>query len=272
MAEKILILVFMSVFGAVMGSFACCQAWRIRYKEQGKEKLGKRSICLGCKKQLRWYENIPIVSWIVQGGKCRGCGKEIGRMEIWSEVAGMAVFGLAGWGVLFGKMSFPMFPDQSHPNVRLIVWGVVLVAMVVMMILAIYDAKWGELPTFLLILLIGLGVITRLIIILFSGDWEVKKILLGMLGAVGILGGLYYMLYYFSKEKLVGGGDWMLGVGIGLLVGEWWLAIWVLFLANFVGAMAMLPQRKRKIAFGPFLVGAFVLVCVFSGFLSGMMV
>ena len=52
----VLYLVFF-VVGAVFGSFACCQAYRIRYKEEGK-RIGGRSECLFCHHRLAWYELI----------------------------------------------------------------------------------------------------------------------------------------------------------------------------------------------------------------------
>ena len=83
--------------GAVLGSFVCCQAWRIRYKTEGKKELGKRSVCLKCGRKLRWYENIPIISYILQRGKCRGCGEKIGKAEIVSEIIGAVFLGILGY-------------------------------------------------------------------------------------------------------------------------------------------------------------------------------
>lgn len=271
----ILYIVFFVVFGAVMGSFCCCQAWRVRYKEEGKKDLGKRSVCLRCKKQLKWYENIPIVSWLAQGGKCRSCGEKIGNVEIWTELAGATVFGLLGWSFL---------KQAPYDWLSIVRFGILSIMMVGLLFLAIYDAKWRELPTTILWFVIICGGVYAVVTGLGIGAKGVESLavgrmfdldgaasyFLGILAAVGILGGIYYLLYFFSKEKLVGGGDWMLGVAISLVLGDWWLAVWTLFLANFVGAIVMIPQKKKKIAFGPFLFGAFVVVLVFSEFFLGM--
>ena len=262
---------FVGVFvflGACFGSFACCQAWRIRYKEEKKKDLGKRSVCLHCGKQLVWYENIPIVSWILQKGKCRKCGKRIGTAEIWSELAGAFVFGFLGWN---------LWRVGEFDWLSVVKFTTLLITVVGFLILGIYDAKWQELPTFLLwfVIICGaaygcLGILGIIIgdggegISLAGKGSELLNYLLNIGMSVGILGGIYYLLYFFSKEKLVGGGDSMLGVAIGLVVGNWWLAIWVLFIANFVGVIVMLPLKKKQIAFGPFLIGAFVLVFSFA--------
>lgn len=249
---KILLIAFMGILGAAMGSFACCQAWRIWYKEhRRRKKLGKRSVCLSCGKKLEWYENIPLVSWLIQGGKCRKCGAKIGAMEIWSEVAGMVMFGLLGW---------KMISELGINGLENIDWMTVvkittfLVGAVGMLILGIYDAKWGELPVKILWIVCAMAGIYSILNILMGGDW------LATLETIGLLAGIYYLLYKISNEKLVGGGDWILCFGIALFLGDPWLGIWTLFLANFFGAVIMLPQKKKKVAFGPFLIGAFTVV------------
>ena len=67
----------------------------------------------------------------------------------------------------------------------------------------------------------------------------------------------------------MGDGDWILGLALGLALGDSWLALILLFLANFIGSMIMLPKKQKKIAFGPFLVVAFIIVITFAEFLSG---
>lgn len=166
---ELLFVVFFVILGAVMGSFCCCQVWRIRYKEEGKEKLGERSVCLHCKKQLRWYENIPVVSWLVQGGRCRKCGKKIGNMEIISEIVGAVMFGVLGSVTVFGGFGFP-FGAGEGLGVSMIEAVVIGVGFVLMLMLAIYDAKWGELPMFLLIALAIIGVVLRIIVLYMT--WE----------------------------------------------------------------------------------------------------
>lgn len=265
--SKIMFVVVSMLLGAVLGSFSCCQAWRIRYREKEKRELGKRSVCLSCGKQLKWFENIPIVSWVMQRGKCRKCGAKIGVAEILSELVGAVMFGLLGWKVV--SEGWILGRSGSYSVIGIVMFVFLVAFFTIALILAIYDARWRELPTGLLISLIVLGGAIwgiRLFEIVVSSGFtkEVGNIVINLLGAVGILAGVYYLLYFFSKEKLVGGGDWMLGLGIAFALGDWWLAVWTLFLANFVGALVMIPMKKKKIAFGPFLVGAFVVVLSFS--------
>ncbi|MCP9460104.1 MAG: prepilin peptidase, partial [Candidatus Nanosyncoccus sp. P13S_S20_bin.18.1] len=84
-------LIFGAIFGAILGSFACCQAWRIRLHSEGR-KLGNRSVCLHCGHRLGRLELIPIFSWLFLGGKCKKCKTKIGLMEFFSEIMMAIIF------------------------------------------------------------------------------------------------------------------------------------------------------------------------------------
>lgn len=256
---RIMIIVFATLIGAAMGSFACCQAWRIRLKEEGKKDPGKRSVCMKCGKKLKWYENVPIVSWLVQRGKCRKCGAKIGKAEILAEVLGAVSFGLIAWKFMNAVPSSAVGLTAFLAEFDLARLAAVLAAMVGMLLLAVYDGKWGEMPVSMLIYTIVMGVV-YVVVGMVRGEVEMWS----LVGSVALLAGTYYLLYFFSKEKLVGGGDYLLCFAIALFLGKWQLALVELFLANFLGALAMLPKRKKKMAFGPFLVAAFVVIFAFE--------
>ena len=258
---KILFTVFAGILGAAFGSFACCQAWRIRLKEEKKEDPGKRSVCIKCGHKLRWFENIPILSWGLQKGKCRKCGARIGKAEILAELLGAMSFAAITWSFLSG-VSKDLGLAEFVGAIDFAGLVAVLAAMVGMMILAVYDGKWGEMPVGILIYTIVMGLVYA-ILGLFAGKIQIWS----LVGSVALLAGTYYLLYFFSKEKLVGGGDYLLCLAIGLLLGDWRLALVELFLANFLGSLFMLPRRKKKTAFGPFLVVAFVPIFAFAWWL-----
>ncbi len=140
--------------------------------------------------------------------------------------------------------------------------------------LAIYDGMFGELPNFVLwigVVLAGGIAILRLVQSSFAGE-EV----LNLVGAVAIFGGVYLVLYLVSKGKWVGDGDYILGMILGAVLGNSWLALVALCLANFLGCGIMLPQlkgknkRKQKIYFGPFMVAGFMLSLMFADLLLSM--
>ena len=244
-----LILVMMFILGAVFGSFACCQAWRWRYHVLHKKELGQWSVCLHCKKRIKWYDNIPIVSWLVLRGKCRYCHKAY------------LVPILENWNILALK------PELLA--LQLGVFIVTLMLLVVLMVLAVYDAKWGELPTVLLILAIVIGAIVwvlKMYELSLTDDGDVIGGLWNSFGAVMILAGTCFVIYKASKEKLMGSGDWLLALALALPLASWWLALWTIFLANLLGDVIVLPTAlksgNKKVHFGPFLVAAFVIVLV----------
>lgn len=254
-------LVLLFIFGAILGSFACCQVWRMRYLETGKGKLGPRSVCLACGERLKWFDNIPIVSWLLLRGKCRKCGEKIGWAEFWSEI---------GLAVLFVLIGCYFRPWQGEA-LKILLMIVMLVSVVVMWMILIYDAKWQKIPVVCLVLVNSLALVfwgTREVIKLAvwgeSDWWEVMRPdLWNTLISVGILAGIYLVLYKVSKEKWVGGGDWILGLAIGLMLGNWWMALLTLFLANLLALGFMLPdlisRQKKMIALGPFLVIGFLI-------------
>lgn len=252
--------ILLFVLGAVFGSFLCCQVRRL--KEKGKKVKSKYSICFNCHKRLKWYDNIPIISWLVLRGKCRNCGKKIGVAELLSEILTAVAF-------------LALSTTINVETATALEWAeFILVVIFAMMLvfLAIYDGLYGELPTFALTFSIICAII---IVILRVGDsfLVVREALL----AAGLYGGIYLILYLISRGKWVGDGDWLLALGIGLTLGSPWLAVISLFLANFSACVVMLPLMNRRksrknhqIYFGPFMVFAFVVTYVFADFFISM--
>lgn len=242
--ETIFLYIGAFFLGSIFGSFACCQAWRIHEKQAGK-KLGKRSVCMHCKKQLSWLENIPILSWLFLRGKCSKCHKKIGYAEILSEIGLGLVFLAIAYRFGLSLETLILFP-----------------AFVIYWVIIVYDAKWGELPVPLMLVEIPLAVAFQFIV---KGDFVYAAI------GTGLLSGLYYLLYFFSKEKAVGGGDWILCISIAIFLGHWQLAIMELFLSNFAATLAAVPQifkkKKGPIPFGPFLVLSMLVILFFSDYL-----
>ena len=249
---QILFLIFMFILGAAFGSFLCCQVRRQKSKTHS-----KRSICLHCKKKLKWYDNIPIISWCILRGKCRSCHKKIGCLEIISELATAAAFTIIGTTINVEATS----PLGWLHFVTIIVLSLILI------FLAIYDGMCGELPVSGLIfavLFAGLAIIPDLV-----NNFSIQPFL-----SAALFGGIYLTLYLISKGKWVGDGDWILSLAIGLALGHPWLAMIALFIANFSACLIMYPivkkHKNHQIYFGPFLVFAFVITYTFSDFFLSM--
>lgn len=228
-------LIMMIIVGAMMGSFACCQAWRLHLKPRD---LGKRSVCISCGHKLTWHENVPVISWLAQRGKCKKCGCFIGLSEILSEVMMAVIF-----GAFYAELG--------------ISWELLLMCLLMtgMWVVLVYDAKWGEMPVKVLLYCICTAVVYTLL---------VQNGFLDILLAIAVLPAVYFLLYKLSRERLVGSGDWMLCLSIALALGNWWLALIELFLSNMLGSMwgglMMARGKGKKIHFAPFLILAFVAI------------
>lgn len=263
----------MFILGACLGSFLCCQARRLRLKEQGKPQLGSRSVCMKCHRQLKWYDNIPIISWLLLRGRCRYCHSKIGIAELISEVCTAVAFVLFSLTI---NMETASFFDY-------VIFVSATILTLLLIFLAIYDGLYGELPSLCLTLAIICAIITATLKIWASisiSEFSPNLILKPLL-AMLILSGLYLLLYLISKGRWVGDGDWILCISISLAIGTPWLALVILFLANLSACIIMAPSalsRKsnkktiRKIHFGPFLVTAFVIVYAFAEWFNSFVV
>lgn len=274
--ETIIIYFALVLTGACLGSFAGASVWRLRARQLQYEKdhkepydhteygrlkkllsrsvLNDRSQCLSCKRALRWYELVPVVSWLAQRGRCRGCKEPIGRFELLVELGMIAFF----------VLSYAFWPGGFTTGVDVAQFIVWLLAGVAMAILFAYDAKWFLLPDSAVIGLAVLGVgMTSLVA---AESASVGGTVLSSLVSVGILGGLYAALFAVSRGQWVGFGDVKLGAALGLLLADWKLALVGLFLANLIGCIVVIPgmaakklTRTSRIPFGPLLIAGAVL-------------
>lgn len=274
--DQIFIYIALGIFGAALGSFAGASVWRLRAQQlvldkKNKEKVdakeyarlkkltGKsftkdRSQCLSCGYELRWYDLIPIVSWLTLRGKCRSCKKPIGFAELGVELAVAAFF----------ILSYAFWPTDLATGLEITHFGLWLVAGVIMAILFLYDLRWFLLPDKLTIALsvVGLAIVG----VTVAGAQDAVAAVLTALGSVAILAGLYAVLHFVSRGRWVGFGDVKLGLGLALILADWQLAIVALFLANFLGCLIVIPllaskklQRNAHIPFGPLLIAGTVI-------------
>lgn len=275
MVMEIVIYVGLVLFGLVLGSFAGATVWRLRarqliadkkagepydHKEYmqlqklGHEKVSTdRSRCLHCGYTLKWYDLIPLVSWLTLRGRCRGCHKPIGIMEPLVEL-GMA---------LFFVLSYLLWPYDLTTPLQVASLAIWLVAGVGLAIMFVYDTKWYLLPDKINFAVIGLGLLSAILMII--GSHDTIGATLNVIGSVAILSGIYFVLYLISKGAWIGFGDIKLGLGLGLLLGDWQLAFIALFAANLIGCIIVIPlmiakklTRTSRVPFGPLLIAGAV--------------
>lgn len=268
--NEVIVYVALVLFGAALGSFAGATVWRIRARQLAADKaagepydhkeysrlkkiisspLQDRSQCLHCSYKLKWYDMIPIFSWLSLGGKCRNCRKPIGWFEFLMEI------GVAAFFVL----SYIFWPGGIATGLALAHFILWLAAGVVMAMLFAYDVKWFLLPDALNIALAVIGL--AIVGVSAAETQDIGGTLLTALGSLAALSGLYAALYFVSKGRWVGFGDVKLGVGLALILVDWQLAIVAVFLANLIGCLIVIPllaskkiARNSHIPFGPLLI------------------
>lgn len=235
-----------AILGACLGSFLNVVAWRLP-REESVVRPG--SHCPRCGTPLRWFENIPILSWLRQGARCRHCGAPI-RVRypavellcggLFLAVAAVAPTGLAilaGW-VLVGLLIPLTLIDLDHlwlpePLCR---WGLLLG----LLFTAIAGFNQGDGPGRALLL------------------WHLLAASAGLLGFEAISAGAGRLLgkpaLGLGDAKLAGMlGAWLGLTGLGLMVV---LAVFSGAIFGVLGLVSGRLKRGQPFPFGPFLAGS----------------
>ncbi len=241
-------------FGLIIGSFLNCLVWRL-YKG---EKMSGRSYCPKCEEMIAWYDNIPVLSFILLGGRCRRCKKKISWQYPLVELATGALFVAAFFinGKLFyagqGISDFGFILNSKFLIMNLKDWFLVSV----MIVIFVVDLRW-----YLILDIVTLPAAAIIFIInLFLGfSWSNMII-------SGIMGGSFFLIQFMvSRGKWIGGGDIRLGLLMGVALG-WPDVLTALFLAYFIGSVigvALIVGGKKewssKVPLGTFLTAATVI-------------
>lgn len=290
--ENFLLSLCFGALGAVFGSFAVAQVWRLRAKQLQDEKASgekidaaewkklrslvsvspknDRSHCLNCGYQLKWYDLIPIISWLSLGGKCRKCRSKIGATEFLAEVSMFALFAIIF--LVFSPLSGTGF--SLFGLFRLLI---LFLAFIPLAIMFIYDAKWSLLPTKVIWIFNFLAFIYWATTFANTANGFNFFSAFNIAVSMALFPLVYFVLAKISKEEWVGGGDWILAIGlIFLLPNQPTFAMLLLFLSNFVGLIFALIQsilqfkkvkRGIRIPFGPVMILATLILLIFKQFL-----
>jgi leader peptidase (prepilin peptidase)/N-methyltransferase len=263
----------LAVLGLLIGSFLNVvihrlplmmeRGWRVESAELLGVKIDEvpaitlsspRSRCPSCGHPIRWYENIPIVSYLVLRGKCSACGTPISARYPAIEVLTAALF--AACGVHFG----------AQPTVLL--WCGLVATLVA---LAFIDLDTNFLPDDLTLPLMWAGIVSAAL------GWIPVTLAASVGGAVAGYLSLWFVFHAYrlirGKEGM-GAGDFKLLAALGAWMG--WQAIpSIILLASAVGAIVGIAlivfrqhDREVPIPFGPYLAGGGVAALFFGGPLS----
>jgi len=228
---------FSFILGAVVGSFLNVVINRLKTRESI---FRNRSHCPFCRKKLEWYELIPLISFIIQEGKCKQCNRNISWQYPLVEFFTGLIF------VLIFIYKLPVF------------W---LLISCFLIILFVYDLKHYLIPDVIIYPAIVLAFGFRTLDLFRIWDLGFRIWLDYVLAA--LIGGAFFLIIVLiSRGRWMGIGDIKIGILMGLILGTSNLFT-ALFLAFFSGALVSIillilnkKTLKSEIPFGPFLVGA----------------
>lgn len=225
---NIIIVFFILLYGIIIGSFLNVCIYRIPRKESI---VSTRSHCMNCAYQLKWYDLVPVLSYLFLRGKCRSCGKQISVQYPVIEV-------------LNGIFYVVVFYENGF-NIISILYCLVASALLV---LSVIDFRIYEIPDGINCFLGGIAAV-RVVL-------DIRNLSLYLIGFFCVSGFLF-LIYFISKGRAIGGGDVKLMAVCGLLLGYKQIII-AFILGCILGSILHLLRMKlskedRVLAFGPYL-------------------
>ncbi len=236
------------LLGLCLGSFANVLIDRL---PRGLDVIGGRSRCDRCKKTLRWFELIPLLSFFMQRGRCLRCHKPISIQYPLVEL-------ITAIGLLY------MYIYYSYSLPLVVAYSLIFFSLLVIFVA---DGKYQIIPDSMIVAgVIGVVMKGMSHIGTTSLMADVQNRLLSGLGASVF----FLLLWRITRGRGMGLGDVKLAFLIGLFLG-YPLTVVSLYLAFLTGAVvgvilmiAGQKSLKSRIAFGPFLVAACVEVFLWS--------
>ena len=228
------------IFGSILGSFYHVIATRLT---KGESIVSPKSHCEKCNHQLSWYELIPIISYLLLGGKCRSCKTKLPLSYLLMELC---------TGILFA-VCYHVFGLTLELIVALIfVSSLIIIIISDIEYMIILDEVIASSCIIIIILYLSL----------FGLEFTVNKILSAILAFITMYVIKLIGDHLFKRESM-GGGDIKLMFLFGLVLG-YFLSICDIFLATFIAfpiaIYLLFSRRDNLIPFGPFLAMAAILI------------
>ncbi len=247
-----MVVFFVFLLGLCVGSLLNVVILRLRSR---KSIISGRSKCPYCKTVLKWYELIPLVSFLIQKGKCRSCSKRISwqypLVELSTGLLFVFVFNAQNSQELF-------FENFSFYHLLGLAYYFLLVSFLI--IIFVYDLKHCLIPD---------KIIYPAIIAALAANYGFSSVNYGLVSALAA-SGFFLFLVLASGGKWMGLGDVKLAFLMGLVLG-WPHIAAALFLSFASGALfgiglIILGRKKLKseMPFGPFLVSSLLLFLFFG--------
>ena len=228
-----LMYIFVFLFGIAVGSFLNVCILRIPAHESI---VTGPSHCTSCGKRLKWYELVPLFSFLALRGRCSGCKTRISAQYPLIE----ALNGFL-WLLVFNAVGFTLYAAAAC----LLASALIVVSVI--------DARTREIPSGTTIFILALGIIATLL--------DLQSWLSHLIGFFAVSLPLF-LVFAITGGRGIGGGDIKLMAGCGLFLG-WKLVVLGFFFGCFAAALihlSLMAQKKadRTLSFGPYLaVGIF---------------
>lgn len=239
MLPTILLYLIIFLYGIVIGSFLNVLIYRLPKKENI---VTTRSHCMNCGYQLKWYDLVPIFSYLALGGRCRKCKTRI-------SVQYPIIEALNGILYLIIFIRFGMSVDS-------LLYCLLFSALLT---LSVIDFRTYEIPVGINVFILLLGLVR---VVTDWSNWS--NYLIGFL-AVSIF---LYLIYLVTHGRGIGGGDVKLMAVCGLVLG-WKLIVLGFFLGCIIGSICHLIRMKvsdadHVLAMGPYLSVGVMIAALFG--------
>jgi len=248
---EILFIIAVFIFGTIIGSFLNVVILRFNTGAN----IGGRSRCMTCGKTLEWYELVPLISFLIQGGVCSKCKSTISRQYPLVE---------AITGFLFTLIVMEFYPHNVFEGSILFIQ---LIVASILVVISVYDIKHKIIRDRFAYAFAILSLLT-----IFIGDQTLFQIpnLLDLL-AGPIIALPFALIWLVSKGIWMGLGDAKLLLGIGWLLGlgdsinAVILAFWIAAVISVVWLLIKYHTIKARteIPFGPYLILGMYIVLLF---------
>lgn len=244
----ICVYVFAGLIGLCVGSFLNVVIYRLPL---GMSLAFPGSHCTRCDYQLKWYDNIPVVSWLMLGGKCRKCKEPISPRYMLVEIANMLLW------IICVALFWEKTPVYA-----------VLAAIVCSTLICVFFIDLEHMLIFNRFVLIMAA--CGLVMMFHDSFTKPADHVIGALIGGGVFAMLYFGAIAILKREAMGFGDVKFAAAAGLLLG-WQKLILAVLVASVVGSFVLVilnrvkqQERDTEYPFGPFLVGG-VLVAMMAG-------
>lgn len=249
-----------AVIGLVFGSFLGALTYRL---PKNISIARGRSFCPKCKEKIAWFDNLPLLSFLLLRGKCRNCKKKISWRYFLTELFTALIFVFYFYTIsncdsfLSQSLACTLYRDFNLS-------GVVISFTLFLITLSIFVVDWetkiipDELNFWGLVLILPFLILIDhpfVYLFLFAGS---------------IFASLFVFLYLLTSGRGMGLGDAKLVLWLGIFLGWPLGALWLLvaFLTGAVVGIILILLKKasfgKEIPFGPFLIFAFFIVFFFG--------